>query len=452
MLFAHGFGTDQSLWHRIAPHFEAEYTLVRFDHVGSGRSDKSAYSADRYATLEDYARDVVEIGKALGCEKAVYVGHSCGAMIGAIASVQAPNMFESLIMLSPSPRYINEERYLGGFSESQVSAMIREARRDFARWSSSMAPVFMGNPDRPELARELLKTMSVMDPHVAAQFAEVVFTSDCRPVLAHVRAQTLVVLSGHDVVVPAKVGKYLKRHLRHCQLRTLHSEGHFPLLSAPEQVVEAIRRFNWINRADEERQEVPAKPAWVPSVSKQELRILRGSWSERMAVASEIPARETREELILQRAGELAANLGRYDMYGLGIQQWLGRSLPGFKVPPGLSIRTRGAVIAELLGRFNAGLALSRFSVLNAELLALIARQEIAARNSTQVAYSNSRLSDRSGSQSVAPRDWFDYQTASDAELAFFTEALEKEILNLASLHKRLVDIAALLKELPSLN
>jgi sigma-B regulation protein RsbQ len=451
MLFAHGFGTDQSLWHHIAPHFESEYTIVRFDHVGSGHSDKNAYSAERYASLEDYARDVVEIGRALGCENAVYVGHSCGAMIGALASVKAPNMFESLIMLSPSPRYINEERYLGGFSESQVAAMIRDVRRDFAHWSSAMAPVFMGNPDRPELARELLKTMGMMDPHVAAQFAEVIFTSDCRPALGHVQAQTLVVLSAHDAVVPAEVGKYLKRHLARCQLRTLRTDGHFPLLSAPEQVVEAIRRFNWINRAQEEKRQVPAKPAWVPSISKQELRILRGSWSERLAFAAEIPGREPREELLLQRVGELAANLGRFDMYALGIQQRLGQFLPEFKIPAGLTLRTRGAVIAEMLGRCNAGLALSRFSVINAELLVLILRHEIAARNSAQSTHLNTGPAEQGSGQRAAQRDWFDYQTASDTELALFTDALEREILTLASLRQRLVDVTGLLKELPSM-
>ena len=447
MMFGHGFGTDQSFWRHVIPYFEAEYTVVAFDHVGSGNSDIAAYSADRYASLSDYARDVVEIGRSLGLENALYVGHSCGAMIGALASVKAPDMFESLILLAPSPRYINDGRYLGGFTNSQVDAMLRAARKDFKRWSSSMVPVFMGNPDRPELSAELLRSLLRMNPQVGAQFAEVIFTSDCRSALTQVPVRSLVMVSGHDAVVPTQVGKYLKRHLTRCELRTLTTDGHFPLLSAPDQVVEAMRRFIWIKRAEEENQQTPPRGDWVPSVSKQELRILRGSWSEHAELAKAIPGRERREAVLLQRVGELAANLGRFDMAVLGIQQWLMRFLPGFNVPAELTLRTRGTVVAEMLGRCNAGEALALFSVLNAELLMLMARREIAARNGTRWDHLRSEIAEPPIGPPSAMRDWFDYPSASDGELDLFTVALDREILTLAGLQRGLIEVTLLLKE-----
>ena len=243
MMFAHGFGCDQAMWEPVARKFEADFRVVLFDYVGHGRSDMSAYSLDRYSSLAGFADDVVEIGASLDLENAIFVGHSVSAMIGALASLRAPGMFAELVMVGPSPRYIDDEEYRGGFSREQIDELLNFLADNHLGWSAAMAPVIMGNPDRPELSARLENSFCSTDPEIARQFAKVTFLSDNRADLPSVRARTLVLQCSNDIIAPVEVGEYVHSRLPNSQYKLLQACGHCPNLSAPEEVTAAIREF-----------------------------------------------------------------------------------------------------------------------------------------------------------------------------------------------------------------
>lgn len=243
MVFAHGFGCDQNMWRLVAPAFETDFRTVLFDHVGAGGSDLSAYNSDRYGSLAAYAEDVVEIGKELGLSNAVFVGHSVSAMIGVLASLNQPDLFSELVLVSPSPRYIDDAGYRGGFSRPDLDDLLASLDDNHLGWSTMMAPVIMGNPDRPELGAELTNSFCRTDPAIAREFAEVTFLSDNRDDLANVTARTLILQCREDAIAPIEVGEYVRDHIAGSEMVLLDATGHCPNLSAPDQVISAIRAF-----------------------------------------------------------------------------------------------------------------------------------------------------------------------------------------------------------------
>jgi sigma-B regulation protein RsbQ len=243
MMFAHGFGCDQNMWRHVSPAFEDKFRTVLFDHVGAGGSDLRAYDPQKYATLRGYADDVVEIGRELGLVDAVFVGHSVSAMIGLLASLNAPGMFKSLVMVGPSPRYIDDESYVGGFKEQQIAELLDFLADNHMGWSTTMAPMIMGNADRPELGEELTNSFCRTDPDIAKEFARVTFNSDNRADLGKVTIPTLILQCSEDVIAPLAVGEYVHRHIPNSELVVLKATGHCPNLSAPEEVISAMRGF-----------------------------------------------------------------------------------------------------------------------------------------------------------------------------------------------------------------
>jgi len=243
MIFAHGFGCDQNMWRFVAPDFQPDFRTVLFDHVGAGCSDLSAYDPAKYVSLQGYADDVVEIGRTLDLKNAVFVGHSVSGMIGALASIKAPGLFDSLVMIGPSPRYIDDGDYKGGFTAPQIDELLDSLDDNHMGWSASMAPAIIGNPDRPELGEELTNSFCRTDPAIAKQFARVTFTSDNRNDLAKVPARTLILQSKEDIIASEEVGEYVHRHIPDSELVILNATGHCPNLSAPREVIAAIRAF-----------------------------------------------------------------------------------------------------------------------------------------------------------------------------------------------------------------
>jgi len=243
IMFAHGFGCDQTMWEPVARNFEADFRTVLFDYLGHGRSDSSDYSAERYASLDAYAEDVVEIGRALELRGAIFVGHSVSAMIGALASLKAPEMFSDLVMVGPSPRYIDDDGYRGGFSRGQIDELLDFLAANHLGWSAAMAPAIMGNPDRPELGARLENSFCRTDPAIARDFARATFLSDNRGDLPSVRARALVLQCSDDIIAPLPVGEYVHAALPQSEFRLLRATGHCPNLSAPDEVTAAIREF-----------------------------------------------------------------------------------------------------------------------------------------------------------------------------------------------------------------
>jgi sigma-B regulation protein RsbQ len=243
LLFAHGFGCDQNMWRLVVPAFEDSHRVVLFDHVGAGRSDASAYDRNKYGSLDGYASDVLEICRELGLSNVVFVGHSVSAMIGVLAARREPQRFKALVLVGPSPRYIDDAGYVGGFSREDIEGLLSTMDTNYLGWSSSMAPVIMGNADRPALGEELTNSFCRTDPDIAAHFARVTFLSDNRQDLAAVRTPTLILQCSDDVIAPHAVGEYVHSQMPASQLVVMKATGHCPNLSAPDETIAAITTF-----------------------------------------------------------------------------------------------------------------------------------------------------------------------------------------------------------------
>ena len=231
------------MWRFVSPAFENEFRTVLFDHVGAGGSDLAAYNTVKYSTLAGYADDLVEIGDELGVKDAVFIGHSVSSMIGVMASIKAPEMFESLVLVGPSARYIDEGEYIAGFSRAQIDELLKSLADNHLGWSAAMAPAIMGNPDRPELGEELTNSFCRTDPDIAKEFARVTFMSDNRDDLSKVTARTLILQCREDIIASEAVGEYVRQNIPNSEMVILNATGHCPNLSAPNEVVAAIKAF-----------------------------------------------------------------------------------------------------------------------------------------------------------------------------------------------------------------
>ncbi len=243
IVFAHGFGCDQRMWRWITPAFEKDFTVVLFDYVGFGKSDVTAYDAARYGTLHGFVQDLVEVCDALALRGAVFVGHSVSSMIGALAATKRPELFEKLVMIGPSPRYIDDDGYHGGFTTDDIVGLLDLMDKNYIGWGATLAGIVMKNPDRPELAEDLAEVFCSTDPKVARNFAEVTFFGDNRDDLERVSTPSLVLQCSDDSSAPDDVGQYVHQRLRESTFRRLRATGHCPQLSHPEETIEAIRDF-----------------------------------------------------------------------------------------------------------------------------------------------------------------------------------------------------------------
>ncbi|MFJ2101442.1 alpha/beta fold hydrolase [Streptomyces anulatus] len=243
LMLAHGFGCDQNMWRLVVPALAESYRVVLFDYVGSGRADPSAWDEQRYSSLEGYAQDVLEICEELDLRDVTFVGHSVSAMVGVLASGKAPKRISRLVMVAPSPRYIDDDGYRGGFSTEDIDELLESLESNYLGWSAAMAPVIMGNTDRPELGEELTTSFCATDPDMARVFARTTFLSDSRTDLRTVTAPTLVLECEQDVIAPREVGAYVHAVIPGSWLVTLEATGHCPQLSAPEATADAIIEF-----------------------------------------------------------------------------------------------------------------------------------------------------------------------------------------------------------------
>ena len=243
IVFAHGFGCSQEMWRIVAPQFEADHRVVLFDAVGSGASDPTAYDPARYDSLHGYADDVLEILQELDLRDVVYVGHSVAAMVGVLAETRDPSRFGALVLVGPSPRYVDDDDYTGGFERADIEGLLDALDANYLGWSEQMAPVIIGNAERPELGAQLTASFCTVDPEIAQHFARVTFLSDNRRDLAAVRAPTLVLQCSDDVIAPTSVGRYVHEQIRGSRFVQLAATGHCPNLSAPDELTAAIRAF-----------------------------------------------------------------------------------------------------------------------------------------------------------------------------------------------------------------
>lgn len=243
MLFVHGFGCDQNMWRFVIPAFEDHHRCVRFDHAGAGAADPDTYDPDRHASLDGYATDVIEICDDLGLRDVVFIGHSVSAMIGVLASIRRPDLFAHLVLVGPSPRYLDDDDYVGGFSDDDIAGLLDSLDSNYLGWSAQMAPVIMGNEDRPELGGELTESFCRTDPEIQRRFARATFLADNRDDLASVTVPSLVLQCRNDVIAPEHVGRYVAERLPRSTFTLLDATGHCPNLSAPDTTAAAIHEY-----------------------------------------------------------------------------------------------------------------------------------------------------------------------------------------------------------------
>jgi sigma-B regulation protein RsbQ len=243
MLFAHGYGCDQNMWRYITPAFENTYRIVLFDHIGFGNSDVSSYVKEDYTSLKDYARDMLEICAELNLENVIFVGHSVSAMIGVLAAIEQPAQFSKLILVSPSPSFINDGDYFGGFTKDAIEELLISLDSDYLGWSNTIAPFIMGNADKPELGQELTQSFCNSNPEVANDFAHITFLSDVRNELHKVKIDTLILQCSEDAIAPVSVGEFVHNQIAGSKFKILDVSGHCPNLSAPTETVEAMKKF-----------------------------------------------------------------------------------------------------------------------------------------------------------------------------------------------------------------
>jgi sigma-B regulation protein RsbQ len=243
MLFAHGFGCGQDMWRFITPAFEKDYRLILFDYVGAGKSDQRFYNRQRYAHLQGYAMDILEICDALELKDVIFVGHSVSGMIGLLAAIARPDQFAQLIMIGPSPCYIDDDTYRGGFSHADITQLLDTMEKNYIGWANYLAPAIMGNYDQPGLGAELAASFCSTDPLIARQFAEATFFSDNRGDLASAATPTLLLQCTNDIIAPLEVGEFLAANMPNSTLRVMKATGHCPHMSAPEETIQLIQEY-----------------------------------------------------------------------------------------------------------------------------------------------------------------------------------------------------------------
>ncbi len=239
LMLSHGYGCSQEMWRLVSPELEKTHRLVLFDHMGSGASEAAYYDKGKYGSLAGYADDVIEVIEDLGIGPVTFVGHSVSAMIGVSAAVKRPDLFKALILVTPSPCYVNSGDYVGGFTSEAIEGLIRSLESNYAGWAEAIAPVLTGND--PQQGKMIATSFCQIRPDIAKHFARVTFTSDSRSELPKLDLPTLILQCKDDVIAPEVVGDYVHRQIKGSHFVKLASNGHCPHLTAPTEFVEVLR-------------------------------------------------------------------------------------------------------------------------------------------------------------------------------------------------------------------
>ncbi|WP_045465758.1 alpha/beta fold hydrolase [Sporocytophaga myxococcoides] len=243
LVFGHGFGTDQTYWRLVTKAFSEQYKIITFDNVGAGKSPPIAYSNNKYSQLQSYADDIIDLAENLQIKDATFIGHSVSGITGMLASIKAPELFSKHVFINASPRYLNDTEYIGGFEQSDLKDLYNKMQTNYHAWVSGFAPTFMGNPEKPELAIEFANSLASLRPDVAYTVCKAIFESDHRKDLIKFNKKSLIIQSIKDIAVPVEVGKYLNKNIKDSVLFVINADGHFPHISAPEEVIQAIKTF-----------------------------------------------------------------------------------------------------------------------------------------------------------------------------------------------------------------
>jgi len=243
LIFGNGFGTGKQVWDAVKTFFETEYKIILFDNVGGGNSDINAYNSAKYQSLEGYADDLIEICTELQLTNVFFIGHSAGAMIGILASLNAPGIFTKMVLIGASPRYLNDPNYTGGFDQHALDEIYLQIKTNYVKWVSGFSKMTMRNEDRPYLSTQFAESLLSLRPDISLEVTKSIFQSDFRLVLKFIECQVLIVQSKNDIAVPQAVAEYLHSKIRGSKLVIINADGHFPHISAPGAVAAVLSDF-----------------------------------------------------------------------------------------------------------------------------------------------------------------------------------------------------------------
>jgi sigma-B regulation protein RsbQ len=243
IVFAHGFGCDKSMWRQLTPAFEKDHKVVTFDLTGAGDSDLSAYDFGRYADLQAHAEDVLRICDELSLEDVILVGHSISATIAVLAANAQPERFRALVLVAPTPSFMNDADYRGGFSREDIEGLTEMIDANYLGWSQQMAPTIAGQAPGEPAADDLTQSFCRTDPRIAQHFARVTFYADCREDMKRLSTPSLILHCDDDPLVPMEVGDWMQANIPGSRLEILTVSGHCPHMTAPEQTIQAMRRY-----------------------------------------------------------------------------------------------------------------------------------------------------------------------------------------------------------------
>eukprot|EP01013_Petalomonas_cantuscygni_P004879 TRINITY_DN15338_c0_g1_i1.p2 TRINITY_DN15338_c0_g1~~TRINITY_DN15338_c0_g1_i1.p2 ORF type:complete len:267 (-),score=70.09 TRINITY_DN15338_c0_g1_i1:31-831(-) len=243
IVFAHGFGCDQSMWKQVAPDFEKDHRVILFDLTGAGQSNRARYDFTRYETLDGHAEDVVEILEELDLRDVTLVGHSVSAMIASLAAISAPDRIARLVLVAPSPCFLNDGDYIGGFEKTDLEGILDLMDENYLGWASQFAPQIAGEPGGGPAADDLTQSFCQTDPDVARHFGRVTFMSDRRADVPRTNRPALILQCSDDLLAPVGVGEWMHRSIEGSTLEVLPVNGHCPHMTAPDLTLGAIRRF-----------------------------------------------------------------------------------------------------------------------------------------------------------------------------------------------------------------
>lgn len=243
IIFAHGFGTDQTAWKEVASVFAGDNRIVMYDNAGGGKADPAAFSPHKYDSLHTYADDLLDICKTLEIKDAIVIAHSVSGMISVLAAIKNPEYFSKMVLVGASARYLNDIGYTGGFSQEDLNSFYDTMNTNYYAWVSGFAPAAMANPEKPQLAESFANGLLAIRPDIAQAVARVIFQSDHRKDLQDLGIETLLLQTRHDIAVPIQAAEYLNNNIRNSKLRIVDAEGHFPHISAPQEVIAAIKTF-----------------------------------------------------------------------------------------------------------------------------------------------------------------------------------------------------------------
>ncbi len=243
LVFVHGYGCDQSMWRFVAPQFELSHRVVLYDLTGMGQSDLSEYDFKAYRTLQRHADDLTAILEDLEVSDGVLIGHSVGATIACLAALKCPERISALALVAPSPSFMNDAAYTGGFDREALEGLVNLMDENFLGWTSRVTPTIAGEDRAGETAAELTQSFCRTDPAIAKHFGRITFLADHRADMKRVEAPAAIIQCTDDALAPVDVGVWLSENMKRGTLKFIEATGHCPHMTEPAKTTEAIREF-----------------------------------------------------------------------------------------------------------------------------------------------------------------------------------------------------------------